>query len=359
MNILWLSWRDIKNPDAGGAEKVAIEVASRFVRDGSKVSIYTSRFKDSKTQEVVRGVKIIRHGNRLTCRFYAFIHYFQNRTKIDLIIDEINTIPFFTPLYAKRKSICLIHQLAKEYWFTHTIWPINQLGYILEPFWLKLYKKSPTLALSSSTRTDLIKLGFRNVIKYNIGLDFKPRAITKKDNRIIFLGRLVRTKGVKDAIRAFKIIHSKLSAYKLIIVGRGDARYINELKKLTRILGLEQVVQFTGYVSDKEKIALLQKSKVTLIPSIREGWAIVATESNALCSIPIAYNVPGLKNAIKNGQTGFLVKNNPSELAKSAIRVIKNEKLRKKLAENGYSQSNNYSWEKTYFIIKKIIQQYS
>ena len=358
MNILWLSWRDIKNPDSGGAEKVAIEVASRFVREGSKVTIYTSSFTGAKPQEVLKGVKIFRRGNRLTCRLFAFLYYLKNKD-FDLIIDEINTIPFFTPLYAKQKSICLIHQLAKEYWFTHTIWPINQLGYILEPFWLKLYKKRPTFALSSSTKADLIKLGFINVIKYNIGLDFMSRAITKKDNQVIFLGRIVRAKGVEDAIKAFKIIHNRLPAYKLIIVGRGDSKYINELKKLTRILGLGKVVQFTGYVSDKEKIAVLQKSKVTLIPSIREGWAIVATESNALCSIPIAYNVPGLKNAIKNGQTGFLVKNNPSELAKSAIRVIKNEKLRKKLAENGYRQSTDYSWEKTYFIIKKIIQQYS
>ena len=359
MNILWLTWRDIKNPDAGGAEKVAIETASRLVKDQIPVTLFSSHFANAKNQENVRGVKIVRRGGLITCRLFAFLYYIKRTDEFDLIIDEINTIPFFSIFYAKKKTVVLIHQLAKEYWFTQTIWPINQLGYQLQPFWLKLYKKRPTLALSSSTKVDLIKLGFTNVIKYNIGLDFKPRSITKKNNHIVFLGRLVRAKGVEDAIRAFKIIHNKLPAYKLIIVGQGDARYINELKKITRILGLEKVVQFTGYVSDEEKIAVLQKSKVTLIPSTREGWAIVATEANALCSIPIAYNVPGLKDAIKNGQNGFLVKNNPQELAKFALKVITNERLRSKLADNGYKLSTNYSWEKTYLIIKKIIQQYS
>ncbi len=358
MNILWLTWRDIKNPASGGAEKVAIEVAGRFAQKGTNVTIFTSGFKNAKPEETIKGVKIIRRGNLLTCRLFAFLYYINNKN-IDLVIDEINTIPFFTIFYARKKTIPLIHQLAKEYWFTHTIWPINQLGYLLESFWLKLYKDRPTLALSDSTKKDLIKLGFTNVIKYNIGLDFKPCAITQKDNHIVFLGRLVRAKGVEDAIKSFKIIHNKLPSYKLIIVGRGDSRYINELKKLTGILKLGKVVQFTGYVSDKEKIAVLKKSKVTLIPSIREGWAIVATEANALCSIPIGYNVPGLKDAIKNGQNGFLVKNNPQEMAGFALKVITNERLRSKLAENGYKLSTNYSWEKTYLVFKKIIQQYS
>ena len=66
MNILWLSWRDTKNPNSGGAEIVAREVTERFVRDGSKVTIFTSSFKKSKPQEKIDGVNIIRKGNQLT-----------------------------------------------------------------------------------------------------------------------------------------------------------------------------------------------------------------------------------------------------------------------------------------------------
>src|SRR4030042_5588186 len=171
MKILWLSWRDIKNPDSGGAEKVAIEVASRFVKDNHKVTIFTSNFKSAKKQEIFRGVNIIRRGNRLTCRLFAFLYYQKNKD-FDLIIDEINTILFFTNFYAKSKSIALIHQLAKEYWYTETFWAISTLGYLLESPMLKLYKNSPTLALSASTKKDLEKLGFSKVQTYSPGIDF-------------------------------------------------------------------------------------------------------------------------------------------------------------------------------------------
>ena len=359
MNILWLSWRDIKNPDSGGAEKVAIEVASRFVKNGSKVSIFTSRFKDAKLQEIFRGVNIIRHGGLITCRLFAFLYYIRRASEFDLIIDEINTIPFFSILWARNKTITLIHQLAKEYWFKQTFWPINTIGYLLESPMLKLYKNSPTLALGTSTKKDLKKIGFTKVKTYRPGIDFKPQHIKKKENLILFIGRLIPAKGPDHAINAFSMIYKSFPNTKLVIAGRGSERYTKKLKKLTKTLNLQSIVEFKGFVTEEEKINLLTKSLIVLIPSVREGWNIVATEANATGAIPIAYNVPGLKDAIINGQTGFLVKNNQQELAKSAIRVIKNEKLRKKLAENGYRQSTNYSWEKTYLIIKKIILQYS
>ena len=69
MKILWLSWRDIKNPDGGGAEKVAIEVASRFVKDGIKVTLFTSKFPGAKYKEDIKGVKVIRRGGLLLAAY--------------------------------------------------------------------------------------------------------------------------------------------------------------------------------------------------------------------------------------------------------------------------------------------------
>src|SRR4030042_2527626 len=306
MKILWLSWRDIKNPDSGGAEKIAIQVASRFVKDGHKVTIFTSNFKGAKQHEIIRGVNIIRRGNRLTCRVYAFFYYQKNKS-VDLIIDEINTIPFFTNLYAKSKSIALIHQLAKEYWYTETFWPISTLGYLLESPMLKLYKNSPTLALSASTKKDLEKIGFSKVKTYRPGIDFKPQLVTKKEDLILFLGRLIPAKGPLDAIRAFKIIHNSFPDIKLSIIGRGNPKYLTTLKKEVKKTKLDRKVKFEGYVSENRKIDLLKQAQIILIPSVREGWGLVATEANALRCIPVAYNVPGLKNAIKNNKNGILV----------------------------------------------------
>ncbi len=354
MNILWLSWRDIKNPQSGGAEKVAIEVAKRIVRDGSNVTIFTSRFENSKPKEIIDGVNIKRKGNQLTCRLFAFLYYLKN-PNFDIVIDEINTIPFFTNFYAKSKSIVLIHQLAKEYWFKQTIFPLNIIGYFIEPFWLKLYRNFPTLALSNSTKVDLIKLGFRNVSIYRIGLDIKPQLITKKENLILFIGRLIPAKGPKDAIKAFSIIHKSIPDLKLSVIGKGHPKFIGSLRELIIKLNLEKSVKLEGFVNQSKKLDLLKKAKIILIPSVREGWSLVVPEANALGVIPIGYNVPGLKDSIQNGKTGLLSKPNPQNLADTAIKLLSNTKLQKTLSSNGVLWAKQFNFEKTYQSFKKII----
>jgi len=355
-NILWLSWRDIRNPAGGGAEKVAIEVASRFVRDQIPVIIFSSHFTNAKKQEKIRGVKVIRRGGLITCRLFAFLYYIRRAREFDLIINEINTIPFFSALWAKNKTITLIHQLAKEFWFKQTIFPLNILGFIFEPIWLKLYKNSPTLALSSSTKKDLEKIGFTKVKTYRPGIDFKPQHITKKEDLILFLGRLIPAKGPDHAINAFKIIHKSSPDTKLVVAGRGKEKYVQKLKNLTKKLNLQKAVEFKGFVTEKGKINLLKKSKIVLIPSVREGWCLVATEANALGCIPIGYNVPGLKNSIKNGYSGLLTENNPHDLAQAAINILQNKNLRLKLVENGILWAKQFTWEKTYLSIKSVIE---
>lgn len=347
MKILWLSWRDIKNPDSGGAEKVAFEIAKRLVKNGKKVTIFTSHFEDSKSKETINGVEIIRSGGLITCRFKAFLYYLKHQD-LDVIVDEINTIPFFTPLFAKSKSICLIHQLAKEYWFVHTIYPINLIGYLTEPFFLKKYQNVPTITVSRSTKSDLQKLGFKNVSIIREGLSFKPQFIKNKAPKIVFIGRLTKAKKTGDAIKAFNIINRQFKKYILHIVGAGDSGYIRKLKNLTKKLGLRNKVVFEGFISEENKIKLLKKSKITLIPTLREGWNLVATESQALGSVPVGYNVPGLRDSIKNHKTGILTSPNPQALAQSTLVLLKNEKERLKLAKNGFKFSRSFNWQNSY-----------
>ena len=354
IKILWLSWRDIKNPDAGGAEKVAIETTSRFVKDAVQVTIFTSKFPNSAEIENFKGVKIIRRGNLLTCRVLAFFYY-RKTADFDLVIDEINTIPFFSILYARRKTVVLMHQLAREYWFTQTFWPVSLLGFWLEPIILKLYCQRPTIVVSQSTRKDLVKLNFGNIKVIREGLDIKPQLPKKKENLVIFIGRLTRAKGPHDAIAAFKIINSAVPKSKLVIMGKGDVQFTRYLKKLAKNLELSKKVQFTDFVPQTKKLEFLKKAKVVLIPSVREGWNLVATEANATGCIPVGYNVPGLRDSIKNGKNGLLVKPNPATLAKACLSILNNEDKRLKLAATGYNLSKKFSWKNTYADIKNFV----
>ena len=352
MNILWLSWRDIKNPAAGGAEKVAIEVAKRFVRDNSSVTIFTSSFEKAKSQEKVSGVNIIRRGNQLTCRLHAFLYYRKN-PDFNVVIDEINTIPFFTNFYAKSKSIALIHQLARQYWFSNLPQPLSTIGFILENLYLMLYKDMLTITVSKSTEKDLKALGFKNIKIIREGLNFKPYTPTIKSNQLLFLGRLTKVKGPNQAILAYNLIHQKLPNYRLIIAGSG--KYLKSLKKLVKNFKLTSKITFTGHVNETKKIKILRNSKIILIPSIREGWGLVAIEAMSQGCVPIAYNVPGLKDSIINNRTGILTEKTPETLADSAIKILTNNSLAGKLAKNGVEHSKKYSWDNTYLEVNKVL----
>jgi glycosyltransferase involved in cell wall biosynthesis len=358
MNILWLSWRDINNPQSGGAEIITHQTAKRLVRAGHSVTILTAYYQGSKKTETVDGVKIIRSGNRLTCRFWAFLKYQKKfKRKIDIVIDEINTIPFFTNFYVKEKKVMLIHQLAREFWHSETFFPLNLIGYILEPLYLKTYQGIPTIACSNSTRKDLLKLGFTNVTLYHHGLTLTPpsKLTPKNSPQILYIGRLTKPKGPQDAICAFKVIHQKIPTSRLKIAGLGKPEFIHYLKSEIKKNNLEDFVEILGFVSQEEKIKLLKNSKIVLIPSIREGWNMVPVEANALGTIPVGYNVPGLCDSIQNGKTGLLTKPNPKALAKATIKLLLTPNLQKTLSANGLSWAKQFNFEKTYQSFKKVI----
>ena len=197
LTILWLNWKDIKNPEAGGAEVVTHEIAKRLVKTfGHEVTLFTSQFEKSLDSEDLDGVKIRRKGGKYSVYKHAQKFFEAESDAFDLIIDEINTRPFLTPKYVKNKCpiLPLIHQLAREFWFYETPFPLSYLGYYyLENKWLSHYKNLRTLTVSNSTKKDLEKLGFRSITIIPEGLSVKPldRPEKKEDHpTFVFVGRL-------------------------------------------------------------------------------------------------------------------------------------------------------------------------
>ena len=133
LKILWFNWRCWLNPAMGGAEVFTREVAKRWVADGHEVHLFTSRYPGSKKHEVVDGVNIIRSGGRFSVYEHAKKFYTDKFSleKFDVVIDEINTKPFFANKFVRKneKVIALIHQLAREFWFYETPFPASYIGY--------------------------------------------------------------------------------------------------------------------------------------------------------------------------------------------------------------------------------------
>lgn len=134
MHILWFNWRDIRNPEAGGAEVLTHEISSRLVKKGHDITLFTSLFQDCSEMDVIDGVRVIRKGGKFSVYREAKKYYEMHKNDFDLIIDEINVKPFLTPKYVKDLPIIgLIHQISPEQFTTELPFPISIIGrYFLE-----------------------------------------------------------------------------------------------------------------------------------------------------------------------------------------------------------------------------------
>lgn len=359
LRILIFNWRCWLNPTMGGAEVFTREVAKRWVRAGHKVVLFASEFPNSKREEVVDGVRIVRAGGKYSVYWMAKKYYRKRFSKenYDVIIDEINTLPFLTPKFVNNdeKIIALIHQLAKEFWFYETPFPVNYLGsYYLENMWLKNYLDTPTVTVSESTKQDLINIGFKNVFVVREGLNFESLDRVPEKERhpiIVFVGRLKRAKRPDHAVKAFEIVKEKFPKAELWIIGDGYFK-----RKLENLAG--DRVRFFSNLSNEYRRQLMKMAWVLVHPSIREGFGLNVIEANAYGVPCVAYDVPGLRDSVQDGETGLLVKSgNIQALAGGLTKVLEDEAMRKKLSENALESSRNYSWDNTDADFTKVFKE--
>ncbi|MCL4384852.1 MAG: glycosyltransferase family 4 protein [Cyanobacteria bacterium] len=364
MNILIFTWRDIKNPCAGGAEIFTHEICKRLICKGHNITLFTSKFSGCLSEEIIDGVRLIRYGSKYSVYFKAknFYKKFLEKENYDLIIDQINTIPFFTPTFVDKRIISLIYQLSREFWFYETKFPINFLGYyLLEYNFLRNYLNIPTITISQSTETDLKKLKFKEIYIVQIGLQ-KRRAsvstIRKKDKKnnpiLIFIGRLTKSKKPYDILKAFSIVCNRYPEVKLYMVGDGYLR--DDLVKFSKRICQDSKVTFFGYSSEEEKFRLLSESSLLLVSGVREGWGMVVTEANSVGIPAIGYDIPGIRDSILDGETGLLSRPDPGSMAERIIEFLSDDNLQEKLSKNALEYSKAFSWDKSAEEFEKVLK---
>ena len=319
MKALFLSWRDPRNPKAGGAELYTHEVARRWVASGDMVEWFVAAFDGAPPEEEIDGVHVLRSGKQWSVHASAYRHYHRTRQlDFDVVIDEVNTIPFFTPLWARIPSLLLIFQLAREVWWHESAFPINALGYAIEPSYLRLYRKTPALTISASTEGDLRHLGFTAPITVlPIGLEplVVPNVSKEAVATFIYVGRMAPSKRVHDIVEAFRIFRRGVKDARLWLVGDGDEAYVRSLRSRVHAAGLDGSVEFLGRLSTDEKHERMARAHVLLMASVREGWGLSIAEANACGTPAIVYDVHGLRDAVRDGITGLIVPPSPDRMA--------------------------------------------
>jgi glycosyltransferase involved in cell wall biosynthesis len=366
MNILILNWRDINNPKSGGAEIVTLEHARAWIKAGHNITWFASEFKDSKKQEKIEGVNIIRRGNFITVYFYAFIYYLFTNSRFDLVIDEIHGLPFLTPVYVKKPKIAFIHEVADEIWDYMFPFPVNKIGKLIEPLYFKLYKNVKFWTDADSTIDDLVNKGIKrsNCVAINCSIGNKSLSKPSKKEDIptfIFVSRVVKMKGIEEVIRAFFYILRDLRDARLWIVGDGEENYVQELKETMQSYSISPKVKFFGHVSEEKKLELMRKAHLLLHASVKEGWGLVVIEAASMATPSVVYDVSGLRDSVINGKTGIVLQeNNSKEMSRQAAALIRNKKQYQLLQKNALSLAKNLTWEKatkqSLTLIEKVIK---
>lgn len=349
-----MNWQDRENPSAGGAEIHLHEVFGRLVETGHAVTLLASGFPGGSPRLTLDGMDVRRTGGRHTFSLAAPAYYRRHLTGagFDLLVEDLNKVPLFTPLWAGTRCVLLVHHLFGRTAFQEASPPFAAATWLLERPLAPVYRGVPVQAVSSSTAADLERRGFRPadiaVIPNGVDLEFytpAPDGVRFAAPTVLYLGRLKRYKRVDLVIRAVARLHAQGLPVRLVVAGRGDAE--PALRALAYRLGLGDAVRFAGFVSQEEKRTLFRRTWVHAFASPKEGWGISNMEAAACGTATVASDAPGLRDSVAHGRTGFLVPHGDvPALADQLAAVLSNPDLRERLGAGARSFALGFSWER-------------
>src|SRR5579875_715200 len=184
---------------------------------------------------------------------------------------------------------------------------------------------------------------------------------------VLFVGRLVKEKGLDVLIDSFELLllkqnhranashHHGGSKVSLLIVGEGQLK--DRLIKDVEARGLSDSIIFTGFVDQGTLVSLYNASSVFVVPSRYEPFGIVALEAMASRVPLIVSNVGGLPEIVKHGVTGLKFSSEDSvSLCRAIQRLLSDESLSERLKINAYNLvRERFNWTK---VSSKTLQSY-
>lgn len=359
--ILLLNWRDIRNPLAGGAE---VHIWETFGRFSSNWQVYAvcSGYPGAPRDEQVGNIQVLRCGGNYSYPWHLATSYRKLAATIrpDVVVDFLNKLPLMTPLFVRGKLVCFVHHLFGE----AAALEANRLAAgalrVAERLIPAFYRSTEFIVGSESTGVEVAKLGIDrsriHFVPYGVDLCKYSPGAKSPEPELLYLGRVKRYKGIDDLLTILPNLLMTWPNLRVVVAGAGD--YLETLKRRVAELNLDTHVTFLGHVSEREKVELYRKAWLLFFLSAKEGYGLTVAES-ALCGTPtVAYDVPGLRDAICDGQTGALVPYKDLQALEKKIReLIGSSVVRGSLSVNAYYRFKDLSWERTSVETERLIEQ--
>jgi glycosyltransferase involved in cell wall biosynthesis len=353
MKILAINWNDLKNPYAGGAEVHLEELLRRLVAFGHDITLFCSAYDGCRSEERVEGVHIIRRGNRYNFNLVApfYLRKLVKTEPFDILVEDINKIPFYTPLYLDLKTLVIVPHLFATTVFHEINFVLGSYIYLAEKPLVPVYRGLKFNVISESTGEDIRRRGIppQDISVIHCGIDrqlyaYDPQVDKYDRPTILYLGRIKKYKSIQHLIKAFSTVKDRVPGVRLMVVGTGD--YLNQLQALAQSLGVSGDVEFPGFVSTEDKVERMRRAHVAVLPSLKEGWGLTNIEASSVGTAVVAADSPGLRDSVLDGQTGFLYEyGNIEQFAQKLSLVLTDHSLRSKLEQEGRKWAASFDWD--------------
>jgi len=361
-----------------GIERHVGELSRALVREGAEVSVLTTFWNGGQERERWEGVEVYRVpdagqkwgpvGRLLNGHIRSFArNIFRHRP----LLEAADAIHAFVGLPRSRDLAALGVPLFAS--FPHREKPerfYDTVGQLID------YRTERRLfpltaagfAGSSEARRVLLEqyhLDPDRVHVVPLGVDGKlftppsaPRPAAPWDERkqglrLLYVGPLVRRKGLHSLVEALPLFSRASIPFRLSLVGRGPDE--ENLRAIASRLGVSDRIEFAGFVAEPDLVRWYQESDIFVFPSTHEGFGLVLVEAMA-CGLPVVVcDVPPMPEVVGDG--GLVVRpSDPAALAAGILKVARDEALRRRLSETGRKRvEERYLWQR---VARQTIDHY-
>lgn len=348
LRVLFCNWRDTRNPEGGGSEVYVENVATALADAGHDVVILCAAHDAAPADEVRGGVRFVRRGSKLGVYPAALLAQLRRTLgRFDVVVDVQNGIPFASTLVPGTPVVVLVHHVHREQWPV-VYGPVrSRIGWFLESRVApRVYRSSRYVAVSHVTRDELAGLGVtpeRVRVVHNGCVPPAAAPAPHADPTILVLGRLVPHKRVEHVLHAAARLRTRIPRLRVRVVG--DGWWAEELEEESRRTGVDDIVEFTGFLDEDAKQREMAQAWVLALPSLKEGWGLVVMEAAGLGVPTVAYrSAGGVAESVLDGVTGLLV-DDEEAFADALGRLLTDCAYRRQLGAQALLWSQRFSWE--------------